>query len=166
MEAKTSQLQIRVSPSQKAALKRLARHRGCSVSELVLSAVLPSVNQEFQRLAQALEEPATRREALSALRAFLGGLGSSEELAAAVAGLDLRDLGPVARNLAAAAVEERFGGFTEDLPSWLRSVPALDRPYFGWRLRSLRPHLMRLTPVAYKRRNLYVDATHVESPRR
>ena len=47
MQTKTSQLQIRVSPEEKSALKRLAASAGQSVSSYVLSRVLPSAELEF-----------------------------------------------------------------------------------------------------------------------
>ena len=54
MGTKTSQLQIRVTPEQKEALKRLAADAGISVSKYVLACALPSGQLEFARHIQAL----------------------------------------------------------------------------------------------------------------
>jgi hypothetical protein len=32
-------------------------------------------------------------------------------------------------------------------------------PFFATRLKSLRPHLLRTTPVAFRRRNIFADST-------
>lgn len=44
-------------------------------------------------------------------------------------------------------------------PDWTRDVVPLDKPYFATPLRSLRSYLLRVSPVAFKRHNLFVDAT-------
>ena len=43
-------------------------------------------------------------------------------------------------------------------PSWTRDVVPLDEPYFATPLESVRPYLLRVAPVPFKRRNLFVDA--------
>lgn len=164
MSAKTSQLQIRVSPEQKAALKRLADDAGVSVSQYVLSVALPSSQARFAMLAAELRDGRRRRRALAELRAFLSDLAPSE-LATATAALDPEPLAPVPRNYVAACVEEQAHLKQVAPPAWAGAVAPLGRPHFEWGPHSLRPHLMRLTPAAYKRRNLFVDAHGVESAR-
>ena len=48
VSTKTSQLQIRISPSQKEMLKRMADQAGLSLSAYVLSRALPSVRRELE----------------------------------------------------------------------------------------------------------------------
>ena len=43
-------------------------------------------------------------------------------------------------------------------PEWTGDVAPLDAPWFATTLRSLRLHLLRVAPVAFRRRNLFVDA--------
>jgi hypothetical protein len=38
-------------------------------------------------------------------------------------------------------------------------VEPLERPWFAVPFASLRPHLLSAAPIAFKRRNLFVDAT-------
>jgi hypothetical protein len=38
-------------------------------------------------------------------------------------------------------------------------VPPLDEPHFATPLRGLRLHLLRASPVAFKRRNIFVDSS-------
>jgi hypothetical protein len=44
-------------------------------------------------------------------------------------------------------------------PTWAGSVEPLDRPHFATPLRSLRLHLLRASPVPFKRRNIFVDSS-------
>lgn len=44
-------------------------------------------------------------------------------------------------------------------PDWVHEVEPLDRPWFAVPFTRLRPYLLRAAPVAFKRRNLFVDAT-------
>lgn len=155
MGNKTSQLQIRVSPEQKVALKRLASEAGVSVSAYVLSVVLPSTQEEFQAQVRALASSIDRSKALSDLTLFLSGL-SPAEFPTAVADLDLSKLSLTLQNYVAAAVEQEAQRKQLDPPGWVASVPAPDQPNFAWDLPSLRPHLMRVTPLTFKRRNVFV----------
>jgi hypothetical protein len=43
-------------------------------------------------------------------------------------------------------------------PSWTQAIAPLDEPWFATTLRSLRLHLLRVSPLVYKRRNLFIDA--------
>lgn len=82
-----------------------------------------------------------------------------EELAAAVAEADLDGLSPFLRNYVAAMAE--LAAFRRGVaaPAWAREVEPLEEPWFAAPLRSLRPHLLRSSPIAFKRRNLFVDAS-------
>lgn len=153
---KTSQLQIRVSPEQKRTLKRLAAAAGMSVSRYVLTTVLPTTREEFTRRALALAERPDRAGGLGELKAFLAGL-PADELAGSVSAIDLEGLSPALRNHLAAAVEHAAWLRGQPAPAWTREVEPLDLPQFQWDLPSLRPHLMRVTPVTFKRRNTYLE---------
>lgn len=157
MKAKTSQLQIRISPSQKAALKALAEDAGLSVSEYVLDKALPSDRLHFEEKVQALAEGPDRDGALEELCAYLAGL-SDEGFRRTVTGGEPAQLAPVPLSYAAAAVEREAARRSIPPPSWTRTLRPLDVPHFAWELRSLRPHLMRLAAPAFKRRRLFVPA--------
>ena len=156
MSGKTSQLQIRVSPSEKATLKRLAADAGLSISAYVLSVSLPSRQLEFHERLVGLLTPADRDKALSDLGLFLSGLDVDEFRDAAVTA-DLDGMPLLLQNLAAAAVEQEAQRKSVPPPAWTARVPPLPRPHFSWELRSLRPHLMRVTPPSYKRRNVFLS---------
>lgn len=159
VDAKSQYLQIRVTPRQKAALKRLAAAAGQDVSSYVLSRALPPAGRRFEELLALLaaggDEP---RYALAALNDLLTGL-TRDELRDAVAHADVARLPLWLANYVAAMVEHACTLKRLQPPSWTGRVPALETPWFAVPLKSVRLHLLRASPVAFKRRNLFVDST-------
>jgi hypothetical protein len=157
MSAKTEQLQIRVTPQQKSALKRQADAAGRDVSSYVLSRLVPPDQDRFAAILRSLEPDADRRFALAELNGFLKGCAPIV-FGDAVARADLGDLSPLVRNYVAAMVEQAADQKRVAPPAWVRDVAPLDLPHFATQLRSLRMHLLRSAPVPFKRRNIFVDA--------
>jgi uncharacterized protein (DUF1778 family) len=158
MAAKSQQLQIRVSPAQKAALKRAARRAGLDVSEYVLARLLPSTRARLADIVDALRRGEPQRLALAELNDVLAGL-APPQFSEAVADVDLTGLTPLAANYVAAMVEQAASQKRQAAPTWAREVEPLDAPYFAVPFARLRPYLLRDAPVALKRRTLFVDAT-------
>jgi len=158
MATKSSQLQIRVTPRQKATLKKLARSAGTDVSSYVLSRALPSHRLRFEEILAALRTGRDRRYVLAELHDFLAEL-SGPEFPEAVAHADLAGLPDLDINYVAAMVEFVANRLAVEPPSWTRYVAPLEEPWFATSLCALRHHLLRASPVAFKRRNLFVDAT-------
>ena len=158
MAAKSTQLQIRITPAQKAALRRLARAAGQDVSVYVLSRALPDARARFGEIVGALRRGADRRFVLAELNDLLTELAPAE-FRDAVADADLRGLSPLAQNYVAAMVEQAAARKRELPPVWTRKVEPMDEPYFAVPFPRLRPHLLRATPVAFKQRNLFVDSS-------
>ncbi len=158
MAGKTEQLQIRIAPAQKAALKRLARSAGVDVSTYVLDRVLPAAANRFADLVAALQNSENRRPVLAELNDFLTSCPPGE-LAASTGSVTLDRLTPFDRNYVAAMVEHTATRLGVNQPAWAAGVAPLDEPWFASPLRSLRGHLLRSSPVAFKRRNLFIDST-------
>ena len=154
MTNKSSQLQIRVTPAQKEMLKRLAAEEDMSVSAYVLSRALPSVRRTFEERVEALSTSEDRPPAVGRLLRFLADL-PQEAFREAVAAPLPDGLPPVLANYAAGAVEAESARRRMARPDWTAAVPALGEPHFAWDLPALRPHLMRVTPPAFKRRRLF-----------
>lgn len=160
MTGKTDQLQIRVSPRQKATLKRLAAAAGQDVSSYVLARALPPARLRFEAILRALGDAGEHRFALAELNDLLSGLASVElRDAVAAVSADLGRLSPFLQNYVAAMVEQATSQRAVEPPAWVAAIPSLERPYFAAPLASLRLHLLTASPVAFKRRNLFVDAT-------
>ncbi len=159
MSTKSRQLQIRVTPYQKAALKRLARGADQDVSGYVLARALPEARLRFGEIIRVLRDGEDHRFALAELNDLLSGLTRAQlPDAVAVAPPEMRDLSSFLQNYVAAMVEQASYRRKVPVPSWGRGVPPLEAPYFATPLQSLRLHLLRAAPVPFKRRNIFVDS--------
>lgn len=157
MATKSKQLQIRVTPEQKLRLKRLAAGAGQDVSNYVLDRVLPPARKRFDELVTLLAEEDDHRYALASLNDLLADVGPTELREAVVHG-DLGCLSPFLGNYVAAMVEQACDMKGIDPPAWTARVLPLEAPYFAAPGPGLRLHLLKASPVAFKRRNLFVDA--------
>lgn len=158
MQTKTQQLQIRVTPHQKAALRRLAAAAGQDVSSYALSRLVPVERDRVGELLRALGADADRRYALAELHDFLHRL-TSTAFGEAVARADLTGLSSYLANYVAAMVELAADQKGVAPPAWVRDVAPLESPAFATPLVSLRMHLLRSAPLPFKRRNIFVDAS-------
>lgn len=154
---KAAQLQIRVSPAEKAAIQRAARRAGMDMSAYVLARALPGAAARFEALTAACRDRARARFALAELNDWLATLGTSElqeALASAPQGL-----APGPANYVAAMVEYACGRRGVPPPAWTRSIPPLAEPMFGSALLSLRLYLLSHSPAPFRRRNIFIDAS-------
>jgi uncharacterized protein (DUF1778 family) len=152
-------LQIRVTPAEKAALRRLARQAGQGVSAFVLSRALPAPKLRFQALVRELAHAAARRSFVLAELNDLLSVLPAPAFEEAVAHADVEALSPADANYLAAMVEHAAHLKGAAPPPWARDIDAPDEPWFATDLRSLRPWLVSHSPAAFKRRNLFIDAT-------
>jgi uncharacterized protein (DUF1778 family) len=157
MGSKSEHVQIRVTPRQKATLKRLAAAAGQDVSGYVLARALPATRIRFEELVGLLVEEGERRYALAALNDLLSA-AAGDELVEAVAQADVGGLPALLQNYVAAMVEQACYLRGVRPPSWTAGIVPLAVPYFAAPLKSLRLHLLRASPVPFKRRNIFVDA--------
>lgn len=159
MATRSHQLQIRVTAEQKAALRRAARQAGQDLSAYVLRRALPDAQRTLAELVRGLRRTAEPRYALAELNDLLTEL-SAGTLTQAVSVMppEMRELSAVLQNQVAAMVEQACHRRGLERPAWTRSVRPLAEPYFATALTSLRMHLLRNAPVAFRRRNIFVDA--------
>ena len=164
MSPRTSQLQIRVSPAEKTALKHLASLSGQTVSAYVLAQALPAATDSLSAALKDLRAgPPELAPDVAALRRSLSTL-SPLEFGERLQSVSLADLPHLAQNRVAALVEEVAQHLGVDPPSWVSAIPPLDHPFFRWPLLSLRPYQLRATPVSLKRRNVFDPSTVGEEP--
>jgi hypothetical protein len=157
MSTKTAQLQIRVTPRQKAMLKRRARAAGLDLSTFVLARTLPEQDDRLTAIVRALGVEANPRFALAELNDFLHACPRAG-FADAVEHVELGALTPYLQNYVAAMTEQAAHQKGVAPPEWTRDIAPLDAPRFATPLASLRAHLLRASPVPFKRRNIFVDA--------
>lgn len=158
MSSKSEFLQIRVTPRQKALVRRAAAAAGQDISTYVLARALPQARVRFEALLERLKRAEEHSYVLAELNDCLTGLGT-EELREAVAVGDVTRLAPFLQNYVAAMVELACDRRAVPQPEWVREVEPLAVPWFATPLKSLRLHLLRASPVPFRRRNLFVDAS-------
>lgn len=158
MPAKTSHLQIRIAPRDKARLRRLATAAGMDVSSYLLARALPNEAGQFAAWTAALRTTETPAFVFAELHDLLSRC-SAIDFRTLVETPPPTALEPWRANYLAAMVEtaaQRVGGAP---PVWVGTIEPLASPWFATPLRSLRPHLLRMSPPAFKRRNLFIDTT-------
>ena len=158
VNTKTAQLQIRVSPAEKAAIQLAARRAGMDMSSFVLGRLLPASGARFQELTAACREEEGARFALAELNTFLSQLAAGE-LHDAVASPLSRGFSEFQANYIAAMVEYACALRGIAPPAWTATIAPLAGPMFGSELESLRLHLLTHSPAPFRRRNIYIDAS-------
>lgn len=157
MPAKSTWLQIRVTPAEKSSIRAAAEAAGMDLSAYVLAKSLPSKPPEFDSLiAWMLASPDSHvpfAECVDYLQTLPAARGV--ELARKPQRFD--ELPLHRQNLVCAWVEHRAALWGVRSPAWVLGVPALDRPYFGTELINLRPWLFLVSPTVYRRRNIFVE---------
>lgn len=156
---KSAQLQIRVTPAQKAALARMARLAGQGMSSFILSQVMPAGASEFARRVAACKPGERGRYALAALNAFLSSLPATELTDAVTHRPEPWPRDAVVANRIAAMVEVACVRLKSHLPAWIHDIEPLEAPVFDSELKGLRLYLLSNSPPAFRRRNLFVDAS-------
>jgi hypothetical protein len=155
---KSAQLQIRVSPAEKAAIERAARRAGLDMSAYVLERVFPRLPGRFAELVEGCHKSENERLGLAELSSWLGAL-SSAELRDAVASPSAPGATPYLANYVAAMVECACARRNIPPPPWTREIAPLTEPVFGSTLMSLRLHLLTHSPPPFRRRNIFIDST-------
>jgi len=155
---KLSQLQIRVSEDEKSAIRAAAERAGMDMSAYVLSRALSAPEREFQELVRALRGPQGPSFALAEINSLLSKL-TTDELREATTSAPAVELSPFLANYVAAMVETACESHGLRVPAWVRSIPALESPAFGSTLQRLRLHLLAHSPAAFRRRNIFIDAS-------
>lgn len=131
---------------------------GTSISEYVLSRTLPDERVAFEKIVKQLNQESSRSYALADLSDLLESL-SPARLGRAVAEPPPIPAEAVWANYVAAMVETAIHRKQLKPPEWVADIAPLDEPWFATKLKSLRLHLLCESPPAFRRRNLFIDAT-------
>jgi Protein of unknown function (DUF1778) len=156
--SKLSQLQVRVSQEEKAAIRRAARLAGMDMSAYVLGRVLPPPAAAFRRAVAALNGPDEPAFALAEINSLISGL-AAQELRQAVMEAPEVLLPPFLANYVAAMVETACSMRGLPIPAWTGKVAPLTEPAFGSTLPSLRLYLLTRSPPPFRQRNIFIDSS-------
>jgi uncharacterized protein (DUF1778 family) len=157
-KGKDVQLQIRLSVAEKKAIQKAAARAGMDMSSWVRAMLLPRAREAFHELTDALANHGDERPYLLAeLNDLLTRLGPAELLEAVAE--PPPPLEPYLANYIAAMVETAAHRAGVHPPSWTAAVSPLVKPVFGSTLPGLRLHLLLESPPAFRRRNIFIDAS-------
>jgi hypothetical protein len=156
--AKSEQLQVRVTPQQKDALRFLAERAGVDVSTYVLSRALPRLELEFNAFVDQLRSPELKKYAWAELNDLLTDVSAEDFGVVCAEPWTLRSLDERMQNYVAAMVEEAAGHLGVAPPPWTAEVEPLSEPWFASDFKSLRPYLLMASPVPYRRRNIFIES--------
>jgi hypothetical protein len=155
---RSEQLQIRVSPAEKAAIRRAAEHAAMDMSAYVLSRALPSPAMKLQARIEECAGPAPPGFGLAELSTLLSRW-TTAELRDAIAVPPTAALTPFLSNYIAAMIEQACERRSVRVPAWLRAIAPLPEPAFGSTLKSLRLHLLTHSSPPFRRRNIFIDSS-------
>jgi len=157
-EAKTAQLQIRVSAEEKRLIAHAAQRAGMDMSSYVLQRILGVHESRIEEAVRLIGNEETRSYGYAELNDFLVSLGVTE-LRRAVADRPFDSLPAEVENYVAAMIEQACARAGIEAPAWTRKIEPLDTPFFGSQLGSLRLHLLANSPAPFKRRNVFIDTS-------
>lgn len=160
LSRKTEKLDLRVTREEKERIRRAAQAAGMEISAWVMGRLFEPQSMRFMQL---VREAARANDSFSfaTLADFLKSLsGSALNGAVGEFPADVSDR--FCRAYAAAMVETVCACQGIDAPAWTSKIGPIDEPYFASTLLSLRSYLLTNSPPAFRKRNLFVDATAVD----
>lgn len=158
MAAKSTFMQIRVDPKQKAAIRSMAKRTGMDMSEWILAKLLPARSHRWRQLLRSLVRATAPRFVLAEINDMLATL-TVGEFADAVAMPPPINMAPYLANYVAAMVECGAHRCGVEPPRWVADIAPLEHPVFGTDLLSLRALLLVSAPPPFRNRNIFIDAT-------
>jgi len=156
-QSKLSQLQIRISHLEKAAVQRAAKRAGMDMSSYVLSRLISVPAADFQKCIAAAAG-GKLSSGLAELNSLLTRL-SSFELELAVENAPAVVVSPFLANYVAAMVELGCARREIAVPRWTVTVQPLDDPWFANTSTALRHYLLTSSPAPFRRRNIFIDSS-------
>lgn len=157
---KTSQLQIRVSDIQKKSIQAAASKANMDMSTWVLSRLFSSAQSQFIQKVETLSHASIsdRKYAFADMNDFLSSL-TADELTQAIMEPWPCKLNSISANYLCAMIEQVAHQKQLSTPKWVSEVLPLEEPYFATDLVTLKPYLMRVSPLPFRSRNIFIDSS-------
>lgn len=154
---KSTWLQVRLTSAEKEALRESAARAGQDISSFVIQRTLWPAAPEFEQLVRWMLRSPDSHVPYAEFADYLHTLPAARgaELASKPAGFD--ELSAYQQNSICAMIEHRCAFWEVNPPRWLLEVPSLDVPHFAGGLMSWRPYLLVMSPLVFRRRNLFVE---------
>ncbi len=157
-QSKTLQLQIRVSPQEKAAIRRYAKEANIGLSQWILDRIFPPAQQTFQDLLARMKNAPDPKNVFAEINDLLTA-AAGDEFDVVVSRPPPESLSDYQRNYVAAMVECAAVLKGRKAPPWVENVLPLKEPVFGSDLQNLRLYLLTHSPPPFRRRNIFIDST-------
>ena len=155
---KTRQLQIRVSEAEKKQIKAAAKKAGMSLSEYVLKLVLSQKQLQFAKLVKDIGLANDSSFAFAAMSDFISNLNASE-FEEALGSLPQTIISLEDQNYLAAMIEYSAALKGIPAPDWTMEILPLSKPFFGSEIKKIKKDLLLSSPVAFRKRNIFVDSS-------
>ena len=152
------QLQIRVSPDEKVAIRRAAKYASMGMSKWILTHIFPTGAQRFHQLLAQLKCDKNKCYSLSELH-DLFHTEAPKEFEQMVENPPGVLLLPYWENYVAAMIEYTANQKGTSPAAWVRKIKPLSRSAFGTHLMSLRLYLLTHSPPPFRYRNIFIDST-------
>lgn len=155
---KTDFIQIRISKDEKKRFAKLAKLQGQSLSEWIISKLSSdSSSIEIKKIYAKLRKAEDSSYILALLNDYLMNMPEllwNDALKDSPENIDIENLCYIA-SMIERATEIR--GL--ELPQWVKDIGPLSKPYFGSKLKNLRMYLLINSPIAFRKRNIFIDAS-------
>ncbi len=150
-KSKQFRSQVRVLPAQRKGITFTIKKAKMGISKLVLG-------QKFQHLVKDLKCNPQKNYPLAEIHDLLQSVTTSEfeHMVSEPARIHLE---PYWENYVAAMVEHAAAQRGLSAPPWVSKIKPLNDPVFGSNLKSLRLYLLTHSPVSFRKRNIFIDAT-------
>ncbi|OGQ23188.1 MAG: hypothetical protein A3I05_02845 [Deltaproteobacteria bacterium RIFCSPLOWO2_02_FULL_44_10] len=157
--AKSEYLQIRISLSIKKKIQTAAQKAGLGMSEWIFLRLFPPLQEKFEHLVEQLAKLSEQKMAYAELHDFLKNLSAMEFEQAVFFKPKLSSLSELEQNYVVAMVEVAAHQKGIQVPTWTQEIAPLPQPYFGSSFKNLQLYLLAHSPVPFRRRNIFIDAT-------
>ncbi len=157
-QLKDTFLQIRLTSEQKESIRDAAANANTDMSSWILSKVVNSQSKKFLMIVEKLASDKKLSYVYAELHDFLINCNSTS-FSLAVQAFPNLNLSSFQSNYIAAMVEQRAQQLGEKIPNWCTEITRLDAPYFGTSLKSLNFYLLLNSPIAFRRRNIFIDSS-------
>lgn len=156
---KDTYLQIRLSKHEKELIVKAAGANGVNISKWIMQRIMIDKRSQFQSICLKMSKDITNKSFyLSDLNDYLTNLSANEFLIA----LDTRPnvkLSISDWNIIVAMIDYAAYKKRAKSPDWLNDVEPLQHPLFATELTTVRQYLLITSPIAFRRRNIFVDTS-------
>ncbi len=151
-------LQIRLSSKQKEIIRGAAKNAKTDMSSWVLAKIINNQSEEFLKVVEKLVSSQKQSYNYAEIHDLLMKLDNNV-FSKTVEFSPTKELNSFQLNYIAAMVEQRAMQLSEKAPSWCSDIKSLEAPCFGTSLKSLNLYLLLNSPLAFRKRNIFIDST-------